>query len=78
MQGWIGYDAPTRDYANYKKRTGANPYIYSFDLQGYGTLQFPKEQVFCLAGFSEKIFSIMSMLESNKDALIKEIEAITI
>ena len=34
MQGWIGYYSPKEAFKAYKKRTGANPYIYSYDLQG--------------------------------------------
>jgi len=76
MQGWIGYDNPTKTFTEYKKRTGANPFIYSFDLQGYGDMQFPEKQVFCIAGFSDKIFTVMKLLERDKQALIKEIEKI--
>lgn len=76
MQGWVGYDAPTRAFADYKKRTGANPKIYSFDLTGHGTLQFPEPQVFCLAGFSEKVFDIMKLLEQDKNALVNAIESV--
>lgn len=76
MQGWVGYYAPVNAFNNYKKRTGANPYIYSFDLQGYGTAQFPENNIFCLTGFSDKIFDIMTLLETDKNALIKEIESI--
>jgi 60 kDa SS-A/Ro ribonucleoprotein len=76
MQGWMGYDAPTRDLAMYKSRTGANPKVFSFDLQGYGTLQFPENNVYCLAGFSEKIFDIMKLLETDRKALISEIEKV--
>ncbi len=76
MQGWIGYYNPTRSFHEYKRRTGANPIIYSFDLQGYGTLQFPERNVYAIAGFSEKVFDIMKLLESDKQALIKKIEEI--
>jgi 60 kDa SS-A/Ro ribonucleoprotein len=76
MQGWMGYDSPVKDFEQYKARTGANPFVYSFDLQGYGTLQFPENRIFCLAGFSDKVFDIMSMLESDRQALVNEIEAI--
>jgi len=76
MQGWIGEYVPTSTYAEYKKGTGANPKIYSFDLQGYGTMQFPEQNVFCIAGFSEKVFSIMQFLEKDKNALIEEIEKV--
>lgn len=76
MQGWICHDAPIAEFNNYKSRTDCDPFIYSFDLQGYGSLQFPERNVFCLAGFSEKIFSVMKYLEQDKKALINEIERI--
>lgn len=76
MQGWVGYNAPTQSFAEYKRRVGVNPRIYSFDLQGYGSLQFPEDNVYCLAGFSEKVFDILKLLETDKQALLHEIEKI--
>ncbi len=76
MQGWMGYETPTRQFAEYKKRHNANPFVYSWDLAGYGTLQFPEQNVFALAGFSEKVFDIMKMMELDKKALYNEIKAI--
>ncbi len=76
MQGWIGYESPTRQFSEYKKRFGANPFVYSWDLAGYGTLQFPEQNVFALAGFSDKVFDIMKMMELDKKALFNEIKAI--
>jgi 60 kDa SS-A/Ro ribonucleoprotein len=76
MQGWIGYDTPVREFNYYKQTTGANPFIYSFDLQGYGSMQFPEINIFCLAGFSEKVFDIMKLLEQDKHALINEIKKV--
>lgn len=78
MQGWVGYHAPTSDFAQYKKKFNCSPHIYSFDLQGQGTLQFPENQVYALAGFSDKIFDIMKLLETDKNALINTIEAISL
>jgi hypothetical protein len=78
MQGWIGGNSPVENFEIYKKKYNCNPFIYSFDLQGYGTLQFPESKVFCLTGFSEKIFDIMKLLEQDKNALINEIEKIEI
>lgn len=77
MQAWIGYDTPKASLTEYKQRTNSDPYIYSFDLQGYGTLQFPERNIYALAGFSEKIFDIMPLLETNRNALIQRIEAVT-
>lgn len=76
MQGWIGYYAPGQAFKNYCDRTGANPYIYCFDLRGYGSLQFPENKVFQLAGFSEKVFDLMKVLETDRNALVNAIEAV--
>ncbi|MFA7407370.1 MAG: hypothetical protein WCY93_05965 [Anaerolineaceae bacterium] len=76
MQGWIGRDAPTKAFNAYKERTKADPVVFSFDLQGYGTLLFPKRNVYAIAGFSDKVFDIMKLLESDKKALLHEIEKI--
>ncbi len=86
MQGWMaaadGYynigGQPGKTFAAYKKRFGANPFVYSFDLQGYGTLQFPERNVYCLAGFSDKVFGVMKLLEQDRNALVREIEKIEI
>lgn len=64
-------------FSDYKKRTGANPRVYSFDLQNYGTMQFPEQNVFAIAGFSESVFDVMKMLEQDKKALVKTIERYT-
>lgn len=77
MQGWIGGHTPVNEYNQYKKRTGANPFVYSFDLNSYGSMQFPEANVFCLAGFSEKVFDIMKLLEQDKRALVNEIKKVT-
>jgi hypothetical protein len=79
MQGWMGKGyciggAPTKSFSDYKKKFGTNPIVYSFDLQGYGSLQFPERNVYCLTGFSDKVFDIMKLLETDKQALINKIE----
>lgn len=76
MQGWIGYNPPTGALAAYERRTGARPYILSFDLQGYGTTQFPADRIACIAGFSERIFEVLPFLEGDRDALLRRIEAV--
>jgi hypothetical protein len=50
--------------------------VYSWDLTGHGTSQFPEKKIFCLAGFSDKVFNTMALLEQDRGALIKEIEAV--
>jgi 60 kDa SS-A/Ro ribonucleoprotein len=76
MQGWMGYTTPAYEFASYKKKFDANPFVYSWDLAGLGTLQFPEQNVFALAGFSDKVFDIMKLMEIDKKALFNEIKAI--
>lgn len=74
QQGWMGYDNPVSSFNEYKERTNCNPKIFSFDLTGYGSIQFPEKNIYCLAGFSEKTLDIIEKLEKDKNAMIKEIE----
>ena len=76
MQGWVGYTCPTKQFNEYKKRFDCEPIVYSWDLEGLGTLQFPEKNVYGLAGFSEKVFDIMKYLEEDKNALINRINQI--
>jgi 60 kDa SS-A/Ro ribonucleoprotein len=76
MQGWIGYNCPTKEFNEYKKRLNCDPIVYSWDLAGMGTLQFPERNVYGLAGFSEKVFDIMKLMEEDKSALISRINQI--
>lgn len=62
----------------YNEKFGIKTKLFSFDLQGYGTLQVPQNDTYLLAGFSEKVFDIMKILEKDKNALVEEIEKITI
>lgn len=79
MQAWMqgGYSHhPRGAFDAYKTRSGANPYLYSFDLHGHGTMQVPENdgKVICLAGWSEKIFDILDVTEQDREALIHTIE----
>jgi len=76
MQGWVGHQTPASAFAEYRRRTGADPVVFSFDLRGYGTMQFPENKVKALAGFSEKVFELMGLLEQDPQALIDKINAI--
>jgi hypothetical protein len=76
MQGWIGGHAPGQSFAKYRGKFAADPRVFSFDLQGYGTLQFPERHVYCLAGFSDKTMEALQYLDSDPKALIKMIEAV--
>ena len=76
MQGWVGGHAPTATFAEYKARHAADPKVYSFDLAGYGTLQFPERNVFCLAGFSDKALETLKLLDGDAGSLVQQIEAV--
>lgn len=78
MQGWMGHYTPKARFDTYKKDFNCNPYVYSWDLQGLGTLQFPEQNVFAVAGFSEKVFDIMKWLETDKKTMYKMIDSIDI
>ncbi len=78
MQGWIGGGAPVQAFDDYKMRHAATPRVFSFDLKGYGTLQFPQERVYCLAGWSDQVFGIMQKLDRDPDALVREVEAVAL
>lgn len=78
MQGWIGGGAPTLAFSNYKKRTKSEPKIFSFDLAGHGTLQFPQQNVYAIAGFSEKVLDLMKALDTDRQALINKINSVDI
>jgi 60 kDa SS-A/Ro ribonucleoprotein len=76
MQGWVGGHAPVATFAAYRAKYAADPRVFSFDLQGYGTLQFPERQVYCLAGFSDKTMEMLQVLDSDPRALLKKIAAV--
>lgn len=73
MQSWIW--ETQQAFASYKYTTGADPYLYGFDLNWHGTMQFPENKVFTIAWFHWEILKIMETLEQDKNALINEIKA---
>lgn len=83
MQAWKQNSywvmSPKSAYEEYKRRFNV-PHckFYSFDLAGYGTMQMPENEVFLLAGFSDKVFDLMSYLESDKKAIFNEIDKISL
>lgn len=76
MQGWVGHHAPVETFRGWKQRHRCEPKVFSFDLNGYGTLQFPERQVCCLAGFSDKTLDTLKLLDADPGALIRLIEAV--
>lgn len=79
MQSWMNIHSPKQEFEVYKSKFGIkNCKVYSIDLEGYGTLQLPEKEVFCLAGFSEKIFDLMNIMEHGYNALMDKINDITL
>ncbi len=62
---------------NYKK-VSPNSKLYLFDLSGYGTtpLDVTREDVYLIAGWSDKVFDIIAAIDQGGDALseIRKIE----
>lgn len=79
MQSWKGYYSPKGAYLEYKQKFGIESCkVYSIDLAGYGTLMLPEKDVYCLAGFSEKIFDLMALMEQGMDALHQKVSEISL
>lgn len=81
MQAWVdnhwGSSRGTKAaFDQYKKRVGASPNVFSFDLTGYGSMQFPTDKVYQIAGFSDRVFDVMGVLkDGNRNALVDAIKA---
>lgn len=75
MQSWVDIDRRGSLKA-YRQKFKANPHLYLFNLNDYGTLLFPENKVYNIAGFSEKVFDIMGMLESDRQALVNAVKAV--
>lgn len=78
MQNWVAGRTGQQDFASYCQRFKANPKVYSWDLKNSGTLQFPEQNVFCLAGWSDKVFDLISSLEQDRSVLVNEVEAVVL
>lgn len=64
-------------YREYVAAIGKTPYLYSIDLAGYGTAQFPPGTKVCmLAGWSDRILSFMDAFEkaSNPEVVFEAIK----
>ena len=83
MQSWVwdaswqrGVNVVEQSFRDFVRGSGTEPLLYWFDMTGYGTLKFPRDKMFEVAGFSEKVFDMMVMLEQDKTAIIDAIEAV--
>lgn len=78
VQGWglIGGN-PAQAFHAYRTRFHADPKVFSFDLAGYGTLQFPERNVYALSGFNgDAVFRVMNLLEESPNALLDMVRAV--
>ena len=76
MQAWVGYHTPEPEFREYCRKHGCQPHLYCWDLQGYGSLQFPENKIYSLAGWSDKAFDLMPLLEEDREALVHAVEAV--
>jgi hypothetical protein len=79
MQGWVesryyGTSSPVPALKAYEEKFAVQPNVYSFDLTGYGSMMLPHDRVFELAGFSDKVFDLMQIIEQGEDSLIRAID----
>jgi len=82
MQGWIGYNTPEDSVNSWLTRVNQKerPWIYCMNLAAYDSTQFNpnNSRVVNLSGFSEKIFDLMKLAETDRKILISKIEQIEI
>ncbi|MDR1181999.1 MAG: hypothetical protein LBL13_08475 [Bacteroidales bacterium] len=72
-----GGDAQLKDVWKKYKTIAPDARLYLFDLAGYGQvpLDIADNDVHLIAGWSDKVFDILSAIDNGSDAL-KEIRAI--
>lgn len=78
-EGWCG-DAHLAEYWDrYKREVAPHARLYIFDLAGYGQspISMKRDDVFCIAGWSDKVFDILAAVERGKSA-IDEIRRIAV
>lgn len=79
MQGWDERGTPMNAvYPDYCRTFGIRPHLYSWNINDYGDLQFPEDRIYCLAGWSDKVFELMGLCEQDRKAMIHKIEAVEV
>lgn len=76
---WL-HDAHLAEYWDrYKREVAPHARLYIFDLAGYGQspISMVRDDVFCIAGWSDKVFDILAAVERGKSA-IDEIRRIVV
>lgn len=66
----------TEQFTKYKRTINPNVRLYSFDLTGYGTVQFPQDEpnIMLLAGWSDRVLEFIHRYENFGSELIGTIE----
>ncbi|MBV7532146.1 TROVE domain-containing protein [Chitinophaga sp. sic0106] len=66
-------DSFRQAWADYKTQVAPDAKLYLFDLQGYGQapLNILDNDVYLIAGWSDKVFDVLEALEKGQDALSK-------
>ena len=78
-EDWF-HDAHLAGYwERYKREVAPHARLYIFDLAGYGQspISMERDDVFCIAGWSDKVFDILAAVERGKSA-IDEIRRIVV
>lgn len=60
-----------QEWQRYRSQINGKALLYSIDLAGYGSLQFPEQQhgVFELGGWSERVLDLITALEKGQSAV---------
>lgn len=70
MQGWVESQSYKERYRKYAKKY-PNCELFSIDVSGYGTLQMPEQNVYCLTGITDKVFDFIGFMNKAKHSLWK-------
>ena len=71
-------DAAVQAFADsYRKETGNDIWVHAVDLMGYGTQQFAGKKTNIIAGWSEKVFDFIRIVEEGEGSLEKAITEYT-
>ena len=76
QQNWVSGRTGMQSFEAYCRKAGRRPTVYSWDLNHQGSIQFPEDRVYCIAGWSDKVFDLFKALEQDRAALVSRIEAI--
>jgi len=80
-RGWQSFnfrgDSLVEQFEAYKRQVNPRVKLYSFDLTGYGTVQFPQSDpnVVLLAGWSDRVLEFISKYEKFGTDMIQGIES---